>query len=180
MISTQRNIKVAVANLLGLAEVQTPPVPVEKIARLKGAELRFKGVEGMSGVLIQEDGKVIIGVNALDPPTRQRFTIAHELGHLELHAGKEIHLDKLKLMRDGKSSQAVSRSEIEANAFAAELLMPQVFLKEDLKANAGVDYGDDDFLRKLAKRYDVSLQAMLFRLVNLGFVNPEFINQAKR
>lgn len=165
-------IRSSTSRLLQLAGVNEPPVPVERIARLLGAQLRYVPFEGeLSGLLFQEQGRIIIGVNELHPKTRQRFTIAHELGHLELHHYSELHIDHHYriLLRSERSSQAIDPEEIEANAFAAELLIPQALLEKDVKERA-IDYEDDEMIRTLALRYKVSLQAMIFRLTNLRFI----------
>jgi Zn-dependent peptidase ImmA (M78 family) len=62
---------------------------------------------------------------------RQRFTIGHELGHLTLHHGHDLILERLVRLnfRDATSSTANDEEEIEANHFAAELLMPHDFLR---------------------------------------------------
>jgi Zn-dependent peptidase ImmA (M78 family) len=130
----------------------------------------YEPLEGdLSGLLFREEGRTIIGVNTMHPKPRQRFTIAHELGHLELHEGYGIHVDhKFPIMRkrDGRSSQAVDFDEIEANGFAAELLMPAEMLERDLH-DKDLDFEDDEMIRQLADRYHVSLQAMAIRLGNL-------------
>ena len=84
-----------------------------------------------------------------------------------------VHVDrKFEVkFRDDLSSQGVDTEEREANHFAAALLMPQHFIERDLAVAGGMDLVDDDFLRGLARQYDVSAQAMLFRLANLGFVS---------
>ena len=84
-----------------------------------------------------KDGVPIIGVNSLHHPNRQRYTIAHELGHLELHRQlitSEVHVDKgfPVLMRDPKSATGTELHEIEANQFAAELLMPRTLIEQAL------------------------------------------------
>jgi Zn-dependent peptidase ImmA (M78 family) len=60
----------------------------------------------------------------------------------------------------------VEVDEIEANAFAAALLMPESFLRQDLK-KLSIDFDDASQIEALAKRYNVSSQAMTFRLLNL-------------
>ena len=165
----------SVNQLLALANTSSPPVPVDRIARLRGIELRYVPFEGeVSGLLFREDEHVIIGVNALHSKTRQRFTVAHELGHLELrhleikgHDG--LHVDLNFRMRDKRSSQAVDIIEIEANAFAAELLMPTKMIENEI-ARCGLDFEDDALVQTLARKYKVSLQAMTFRLANLADV----------
>jgi Zn-dependent peptidase ImmA (M78 family) len=118
-----------------------------------------------------KDGTPIIGVNALHHPNRQRFTLAHEVGHLVLHRPeitKQIHVDKgfPMLMRDAASAAGVDEMEIEANFFAAELLMPEDFLARSLQGQS-FDIDDEGAVSALAKEYKVSVAAMRFRLGNL-------------
>ena len=49
--------------------------------------------------------------------------------------------------------------------------MPTEMLKHDLMGQGVVDYEDDELIRSLADRYRVSLQAMIFRLTNLGYID---------
>lgn len=170
---TSRRILTAVERLLKLADVTEPPVPVEEIARLRGADLRYVPYKGdISGLLSREHGRVIIGINGSHSKRRQRFTIAHELGHLELHRDKELHIDRgfPVFRRDSRSSTATDPAEMEANAFAAELLMPSAMIRNDL-AGAVLDFEDDGVLRRLADKYEVSLQAMIIRLTRLGVID---------
>lgn len=172
MSTTWERARTAAANLLEDASVTAPPVPVERIARRLGAQLRYEPFEGdLSGLLFQETGQAIIGVNASHSKARQRFTIAHELGHLILHHQGRLHIDRNYRVhrRDEVSALGINVDEMVANAFAAELLMPAMMLERDLHAHA-IDYEDDALLRRLAERYKVSLQAMIFRLTNLGYI----------
>jgi Zn-dependent peptidase ImmA (M78 family) len=176
-----RKIQQLVEKLLQLTKIETPPVDIERVAKLRGAEIRygaFKGEGKLAGILFQEDNQIIIGVNESHPSTRQRFTIAHELGHLELHSHSKLHVDthfKSPIrLRDEISSLAIDPEEIDANTFAAELLMPTLMIERDVRnvmSNQVFDYEDDEFIRELANRYEVSPQAMTFRLINLGFIN---------
>lgn len=161
----------AAKDLLQELGVEKPPVPVERIAKRLKAEVRYEPFDGeLSGMLIREGNRVIIGVNASHPKTRQRFTIAHELGHMRLHDERlPVHVDRAFPVRrrDATSSQAVDVDEMEANGFAAELLMPAAMLERDLEGK-DPDYEDDELTRRLANRYKVSLQAMAIRLATLS------------
>ena len=90
--------------------VTKPPVPVEKIARGLGAQIRFSPLDDeISGMIFIKDDTPIIGVNSLHRPNRQRFTIGHEIGHLVLHRERmtrEVHIDKQfnVLRRDNMSA----------------------------------------------------------------------------
>ena len=136
-------------------------------------ELRVSPLDDeLSGMIFIRDGIPIIGVNALHHPNRQRFTIAHEIGHLELHRDavtEEVHVDKQfkVLMRDANSSTGTDRMEREANQFAAELLMPQQLLLDALDLRP-VDIDDESPLNELARKFKVSRQALEYRIRNLG------------
>ncbi len=169
---TKSKIRRKALSLLEAQGISSAPVPVERIAKSLGANLRFSPLDDeLSGMVYVKDGTPIVGVNALHHPNRQRFTIAHELGHLQLHRAeisKEIHVDKgfPMLMRNTVSAEGVNEMEIEANLFAAELLMPESFLAASLDGEP-FDIDDEGAVSTLAKHYKVSASAMRFRLGNL-------------
>jgi len=174
----KRLIRRIVEDLLEQAGVTAAPVPVERIAKQAGAQVAYESADdNLSGFLYRAAGKgkrPIIGINDEHNPRRQRFSIAHELGHLILHTGDPLHVDRgnalqIKL-RSEASSTGTDPDEKEANAFAAELLMPQKFVERDLE---DLDALDDDALQVLAEKYEVSQQAMAFRLANLGYIELE-------
>ena len=114
---------------------------------------------------------LVFVVNGSHVEVRRRFSVAHEIGHLELHEGRPIIVDHLVRgrvnMRDERSSLATSREEIEANGFAAALLMPADWIAADIEGSLGVAVGKT--VESLARRYNVSTQAVEYRLVNLGY-----------
>ena len=141
-----------------------PPVNVLEIARGSGVEVyatEFSEADGedVSGSIEIEDGNPVIYVNQEHSETRQRFTIAHELGHwfcghLTGEDGKII--DNAKRKRSAKWDV----NEREANQFAAELLMPSRLLK--LAIESGIKRHND-----LAVLFHVSQEAMSYRLQNV-------------
>lgn len=160
----------AAISLLEALDVREPPVPVEKIAKGLGVTLRYEPLEGgLSGMLFRDQtGRQVIGVNELHADVRKRFTIAHELGHLRLHSDS-FYIDGL-VRRDQESSLGFEPQEIEANSFAAELLMPRTLLLHELSKRVpqGGVAEPRTLVRQLAVDFAVSEQAMAFRLVNLG------------
>lgn len=158
-----------VSTLLDNAHALNPPVPLEKVADMLGAKIVYSKFNGeISGLLARRGDEIVIGVEKTHPPARQRFTIAHEIGHLVMHDLGDLHVDKefLVRLRSPISSEAVDVDEIEANAFAAALLMPESILRNDVK-QLSVDFEDQRQVKTLADRYGVSAQAMTFRLLNL-------------
>lgn len=145
-----------------------------EIARAKGARIFPDSLEGdLSGFVYRDKDQAVIGVNTHHASVRQNFTVAHELAHLLLHDQEQLHLDRAfptVRMRDDVSSQGVDDAEKEANLFAAELLMPEPFLRADLAGQGPLDLYDDDFIPELARKYGVSVQALTFRLQYLGYI----------
>jgi Zn-dependent peptidase ImmA (M78 family) len=166
----------AAERLLAHHQITTPPVDVEAMADAEGilvVRRRFKDGD-VSGMLFRDDDRHVIGVNSAHPSARQRFTIAHELGHRALHPGRELILDvpvRVNL-RDKTSSTASDLEEIEANAFAAALLMPEPLIRYQLsQLPAGKRREPDATATALAAIFKVSTSALNFRLINLGLTS---------
>jgi Zn-dependent peptidase ImmA (M78 family) len=166
-----RRIEKLAAKLLEDLKVEKLPVPVNKIAESRGLSIKpYDLGADVSGVLVIEGGRGTIGINPSESTVRQRFTIAHELGHFELHKdGDELFIDKgfKVLFRDQNSSKGEIRKEQEANAFAASLLMPEKFIRAEIEKNS-FDLTDEDSMKKLARTFNVSVPAMTYRISNLG------------
>jgi Zn-dependent peptidase ImmA (M78 family) len=153
--------------LLEKAKIKHPPVKLEKLARILGVSVRVGPMPNeLSGFLLHEDDGPVIGINSLHSKARQAFTFAHECGHLVLHP-KANFVDRGFYFRDARSAQATDPREIQANQFAAALLMPARFVQGVLKGKS-VDIEDEDSLKEFAKFFGVSSQAFMFRLINLG------------
>jgi Zn-dependent peptidase ImmA (M78 family) len=105
---------------------------------------------------------------------RQRFTVAHELGHRALQPGCELILDlpvRVNL-RDKNSSMASDLEEIEANAFPATLLMPKQVIRDYLSRLPPLRRREPDATADaLARIFKVSIPALNFRIINLGLTS---------
>lgn len=152
---------VSAEDMLRMFSVMSPPVPIDDIARGLGASLRYDAKldrEDLSGTLFGSDTPppwALITVNPMEPPTRQRFTIAHEIGHLMLHPVGAQYRDPKEHYGPG-----ASRIEAQANGYAAKLLMPEFMLRHLISV-----YGRDE--ARLAAAFDVSVAAMRTRLGRL-------------
>lgn len=174
MAVRRRKIRELVGMLLTEAEITEAPVPVWEIARAKGARIVPDALDGdLSGFLYNDSSQKVIGVNTQHAPVRQNFTVAHELAHLLLHDQEQLHVDRAfptVRLRNDVSSQGIDDAEKEANLFAAELLMPETFLRQDLAGRSALDLHDDSYIPELAQKYGVSVQALMFRLQYLGYI----------
>lgn len=137
-------------DLLEFFGVTSAPVNVFEIARRLGVRFtRQKHAEHSGVVSSSETGDATIIVKAEDSPERQRFTLAHEIGHLLLHPiGKQFRDD----------SYTGTPQEIEANNFASELLMPDALLDVAI-----MKHGTEPKI--LASLFKVSALSMRVRLM---------------
>jgi Zn-dependent peptidase ImmA (M78 family) len=159
------------AELLHEAEVKEAPVPVEALAERVGAVIRYAPYDGkLSGLIHRAGGHAVIGVNSLHSAARQRFSIAHEIAHLVLHE-PELHVDEHAFVafRNPESSKASDPHEIEANQFAAALLMPPELLRQAI-LELGTNPDVAEAIQVLAQDFQVSEQAMTIRLTSLGWL----------
>jgi len=158
--------------------IKKPPVPVEDIPAhydIQVCELR--GSNDIFGAILRSDGRVVIAINPAQHPNRQRFTFAHELGHYFCHPNDPEHVDRdFRISwRKADASKGINWKEVEANRWAAALLVPEEFLRRDLNR---VDLDrianlDESIIKRLASRYKVSPLAMRFRLLHLGLLSPD-------
>lgn len=127
--------------------------------------------DNISGALVIQNNHGTIGFNPHESKVRQRFTIAHELGHYLLHKNQTTDLfidtEFKVLFRDNNSSTGKIKIEQEANAFAAAILMPEKFLVDEIMKHH-FHLTDDGTLKVLARRFNVSVAAMTLRLANLN------------
>ncbi len=132
-------------------------------------------VAGLGSVLIEQplknaDGRIVRGkrkslikINSDIPyPTRKRFAIAHEIGHLLMHKDLGIHNENsntLSWFKNTENQLKKGRQELEANEFAVELLMPsELFYKEAY----GKPFGPE-LLNYLSNRFCTSISSTIFR-----------------
>ena len=163
--------------LLERSQALAPPIRLESVAGFLGIDVVEKPLEEeFSGFLAVKEKAIV--VNSRHAPVRRRFTVAHEIGHYVLHRNKKpdapVFIDRAVYFRkeSGAPGGMDHRMEMEANAFAAGLLMPQVLLEEYLDAHEHLDLGKTADVKLLADEFEVSRPAMEFRLRNVGFVLP--------
>ncbi|MCR5941848.1 ImmA/IrrE family metallo-endopeptidase [Ochrobactrum sp. XJ1] len=137
-----------------------PSIPVVEVAEMNGVNVVFSDMgkfsEDVAGLLDFKARRIY--VNKADHPNRQRFTIAHELGHWMLHkAAFEANPGAYPVLPRFQKVEASNAFEQEANAFASELLVPDHLLKQVLGAPVSA----------LADVFDVSRTMMEIRLQNV-------------
>lgn len=134
-------------------------IDVEEIAAVHDLFVVAGGISGAQGRLVRKEGRGRIRIQtALVDPARRRFTIAHELGHHLLHAERVALCAERDLLR-----YIPGNAETEANAFAAELLMPRMLFEP----HCDVARPSFQVVRGLARQFATTLTATAIRFVDL-------------
>lgn len=175
LLPTQKNeeIRHRVEGLITLyPSYQSQAELLQEIINSEGIRLQQSPLHDISGVLIKEDdGKWTIIVNQEDSQTRKLFTIAHELGHYFLHKEKQNKFIESQFVQNSWARSEVTKHEdieIEANEFAANLIMPKSKIDETLATFPNKKI-DQLLIIRLAEKFGVSSVAMLTRLKNLNY-----------
>jgi Zn-dependent peptidase ImmA (M78 family) len=135
------------------------PVQPQWIAKVMGIEVVPRDLRpNLSGRIEGREGRARIDLNRREPELRQRFTLAHEIGHFVKNKDAEFeYVDH----RDTLAEQGTNEEEVFANSFAAELLMPESAVQKLLET------GMEE--KQLARELNVSLAAIRTRLESLGW-----------
>jgi Zn-dependent peptidase ImmA (M78 family) len=160
-------ISCVVATILQENYVDTPPVDIYKLVDNYGITIHIRSfpvehanVSGFITGLRKEKESSIIVINKNDTIERQKFTIAHEFGHLKLHKSELLaDLSLSVLYKSPIGSKLIEPIEFEANEFAAQLLVPEDMLHAD-----HVNTSTHPDKKALADKFEVSEDIIGFRL----------------
>lgn len=136
----------------------TPPIDLTKICEKLDIRINYESLHSIEALLIISSGKknIIIDNSRSLYPQRERFTIAHEIGHYIIPWHENLQqCDKIV------NFESNDEVEKQANDFASELLVPKSNLLEDIKDKKVTL----SLIKSLAKQYDVSLVVMARRVL---------------
>lgn len=142
--------------------------PISKILERENIKLMDFDIENsdVSGAILIDNENTQILVNSKDKRTRRRFTVAHELGHYYLHKEKFQKDGAFIDYRDG----SLNERELEADYFAGYLLVPTEKLEKIYAVLKKIYSEISDRINWLAKRFNVSRNAMYVRLSQEGIL----------
>nr|WP_321269291.1 ImmA/IrrE family metallo-endopeptidase [uncultured Tolumonas sp.] len=141
--------------------LETNPVNISGLAKHLGIAVRYEPMQGEESGSLKKDKKTgnwIMTVNSLHHPHRQRFTIAHEIAHCIRHTANRDSFEDKTFFRNGESNWM----EVEANTFAASLLMPKDAF-DNFIGNVSSKVED------IAMHFQVSSHAVRIRAKVLGY-----------
>jgi Zn-dependent peptidase ImmA (M78 family)/DNA-binding XRE family transcriptional regulator len=129
----------------------------------------------MRGFSFSESPLPTIVVNTADTPLGRVFSIAHETVHIALRHG-----GLCDMVDEGNRPPEEQRLEVFCNATAAAVLMPRdlILRDPDVRGSSGPAWTDDQ-IKAVARRFKVSREALVRRLLTLGRTTPEFYRKKR-
>jgi Zn-dependent peptidase ImmA (M78 family) len=137
-------------------------IDIELIVSFRGVPLKRRPLTGCDGMMVRNGKKGCISVrNNINNTARERFVIAHELGHFLLHEHVR-QADNFSMSKFERMSYRGSHEEMEANYFAAELLMPKAMFTDAINKSAPPSFEE---IERLASLFNTSLSATAIQYV---------------
>lgn len=128
------------------------------VLEVNGAHERFYGISAVA----RSDGELcgaMIAYSSSDAGERQRSTVAHELGHLQLEVPEDAELDEEKAVQ----------------SFASALLMPRLLMLEMVgQKRSNISF---DELLKWKTFFGCSIQAILYRAKTLDIISESYFRE---
>ena len=166
-LSEKRIIESLAEDVLSTYNISVPIQDMEDIVKILGGTIQRKMTDSGSAVVKNESGFQII-VSPVQEAKRERFIIAHELGHLFLHMGYMTNRDLWDKQENNKCHQTWDLEKVhQANEFAAAFLMPEAVYLAVLNENTNNAIANT---AKIAEHFDVSVEAAASRGVALGYL----------
>nr|WP_280791011.1 ImmA/IrrE family metallo-endopeptidase [Blastococcus sp. TF02A_35] len=154
----------ALREVLGLGAAPIPELSelAELVEEVTGVDVATRPLPAVSGMCLVDEARLtrLLVVNSDEPAERQRFTVAHELGHLLF--GDGAHIDGL----DAGTGEAETR----CNEFARNLLVPADGVRLWLRRTAGTDTGpvEEEAVGRLARYFGVTPEVVRIQLERMG------------
>lgn len=136
-------------------------IDIEAIAFDSGVEVQYETLDGCEATLVGFGSQAIATVSPSPSRGRERFSVAHEIGHWLLHRGRSFRCRADDIVQN---YGADIRPEKEADDFASHLLMPTSIFLPAIKAANRPGLND---LQAIAQQFEVSMQAVSIRLATL-------------
>lgn len=134
-------------------------IDLEAIAWEHGAVVKYRPLDRCEATIVGGERRAIITVNSRAIPRRQRFSLAHEIGHWHHHRGQILFCGAAEI---GNPAHGPLDPESQADQFASDLLLPDFMIRPRLLKMKRLVLAT---AREIAEEFDVSLTATLLKIV---------------
>lgn len=166
--------------ILEMLQMNEPPFNPFEIAERLNLDVKrtldYDKLDTEGQISVNEKNEPEIWVNPIKSEVRQRFTLAHEIGHLANDVLPQINnpiIDKYETLY---RSNAYGGIETKANRFAAQLLMPLEQIEKFIEAQRNENHNlrAKEAIELISAKFEVSKQAVFHRLQNIGLIAPDY------
>lgn len=148
--------------LLSLGIDRAEDIDLEAIALTRGAVVRYRALDGCEACIVGGARKAIISIKAGSHPRRQRFSLAHELGHWHFHRGRTLYCGHADI---GNPAKGPLDPERQADDFASDLILPNYLFRPAALRMKRLTL---DAAREIAEPFKASLTATLIKIAKLN------------
>lgn len=160
MVRVAPSLTRAELRLQELGITEPDEIDLEAIAWDEGVRVQHEDLPGCEARLVGFKDRAIVTIRKSTETRRKRFSLAHELGHWNYHRGRSFECRAADLV-EGYNSKPIE--EREADAYAADLLMPSYMFKP---LAHGIKRATFDSVKTLADQFKTSQTATAIRLVD--------------
>lgn len=143
---------------LGVSRAQD--IDLDAIAWHLGAAVKYRRMDSADGTIVGSPKRAVIAINNSTIPTRQRFSLGHELGHWHHHRGRVLFCGPADI---GNFAGGPLDPERQADAFASDLILPGYLVRPKILKFKKMTLGQ---ARELADEFRASMTATLIKILN--------------
>jgi Zn-dependent peptidase ImmA (M78 family) len=146
--------------LLELGISDPRQINLDAIAWHLGAAVRYRHMDSADATIVGSDRRAVIAVNSSRIETRQRFSLAQEIGHWQYHRGRILFCTPRDI---GDPARAANDPERQADRFASDLILPPYLLRLRLAKLKRVELAP---MHGIADEFGASMTATLLKVVD--------------
>ena len=146
--------------LMELGIDKAKDIDLEAVAWHVGAAVKYRHMDSADATIVGSSTHAIIAVNSSKRPSRQRFSLAHELGHWHYHRGKVLFCGSSDI---GNFARGPLDPERQADMFASDLILPRYLARPYISKMKKVTLAH---AREIAHEFQASTTATLIRILN--------------
>ena len=146
--------------LVALGIERPEQIDLETIAWTSGAVVKYRALDQCEAMIVGAERRAIITVNSNALPVRQRFSLAHEIGHWHHHRGRILVCGTADI---GNPLHSALDPENQADQFASDLILPGYMFRPRIMTMKRLALSS---AREIADEFNASLTATLLKLAD--------------
>ena len=149
--------------LMGLGIERPDQIDLEAIAWASGAVVKYRPLDECEAMIVGAERRAIITVNSKALPVRQRFSLAHEIGHWHHHRGRVLICGAADI---GNPAHRALDPETQADQFASDLILPNYIIRPRIAQMKKLSLSG---AREIADEFNASVTATLLKLADADY-----------